>query len=155
MKKPRKKRFWGSEIWFFGVTKSLSKTHQLTNYVEDSSKIRHFPSLRREERDRWALKKKTWLVRLYRGLYYPIIFRDYFINHDIRIFLLTNQDSMESNTLPKFNISPWCLAYLSRWFSELPQVGYVFFFLEGKSFFRGSGIFLTILKSKPISKPWM
>ena len=28
-------------------------------------------------------------------------------------------------TLQEINISPWCLAYLSRWFSKLPQVGYV------------------------------
>ena len=34
-------------------------------------------------------------------------------------------------TLQGINISPWCSAYLSRWFSELPQVGYVNF-LEGR-----------------------
>ena len=28
-------------------------------------------------------------------------------------------------TLQEINISPWRLAYLSRWFSKLPQVGYV------------------------------
>ncbi len=31
-----------------------------------------------------------------RGLYYPVIFHDYFINHETRIPSLTNQDSMES-----------------------------------------------------------
>ena len=35
--------------------------------------------------------KKPWLVRLHRGLYYPVIIRDYFINHDIRIPSLNNQ----------------------------------------------------------------
>ena len=29
------------------------------------------------------------------------------------------------STLQGINISPWCLAFLSQWFSELPQVGYV------------------------------
>ena len=35
------------------------------------------------------------LVVLYRGLYYPVIFRDYFISHEIRIPSLTKQYFME------------------------------------------------------------
>ncbi len=37
-----------------------------------------------------------WLFVVYRGFYYhyPVIFRDYFISHEIRIQFSTNQDSM-------------------------------------------------------------
>ena len=41
--------------------------------------------------------KKPWLVGLYKGFYYPIIYRDCFINHEIRIPKKTNQDFMESS----------------------------------------------------------
>ena len=40
----------------------------------------------------WATKKKTWLVGLYRGWNTTHLRRDYFINHEIRIPSLTNQD---------------------------------------------------------------
>jgi len=51
-----------------------------------------------------------------------------------RIYLRSNELSGRLRIISKshwilsqgINISPWCSAYLSRWFSKLPQVGYVF-----------------------------
>ena len=37
-----------------------------------------------------------WVI--YRGLYITQLYRDYFINHEIRIPFFTNQDSMESGS---------------------------------------------------------
>ena len=41
-------------------------------------------------------EKKPWLFAVNKGLYYPIIWGLYIINHEIRIPCLINQDSMEN-----------------------------------------------------------
>ena len=64
---------------------------------------------------------------------------------------------LERNTLQGINISPWCLAYLSRWFSELPQVGYVNF-LEGTPNIGGISLDLSfshLLRRKLLASAWV
>ena len=54
----------------------------LISYTPGLSQPTFYPPVPSDRR--WAMKK-PWLVRLHRGLYYPVSIRDYFINHNIRM----------------------------------------------------------------------
>ena len=57
-----------------------------------------------ESLEQW---KKPWLVRPHRGWNPTQLFRDYFINYEIRTPSLTNQDSMESKGPVFFSWLTW------------------------------------------------
>ncbi len=82
-------------------------------------------------------KKGPWLVGIYRGWKTTQLYGDYFINHEIRIPSLNNQDSMESTALKltaslHLNHWGWKMSFLLGWKAYF-QVLLLLVFREGKS----------------------